>query len=90
MYYAMPTIEIYTNLIKLTKLFFHEASAVVNINTCPSKSFEFERRVREGCLLVPYFFLIIGELLNPHGKERNDQSRVREYYVTRGGGVNNK
>ena len=82
----MPTIGIYTNLIKLTKLSFHEANAAVNINTCPSNSFKIEQRVREGCPLAPYLFLIIGELLSLTVKRAMINQEVKGVMLPRGGG----
>ena len=81
----MPTIGIYTNLIKLTKLFFHEANAAVNINTCPSNNSKIEQRVREGCPLAPYLFLIIGELLSLTVKRAMINQEVKGVMLPRGG-----
>jgi hypothetical protein len=50
--------------INMTKLLFTEVSTSVCLNSYPSMTFNITRGVHQGCSLVPYFFLLIGEVLN--------------------------
>jgi hypothetical protein len=59
----MSKMGVSENFIRWVKLFFGNATAVVNLNGCPSGSFKVERGVRQGCPLAPYPFLIVGESL---------------------------
>ena len=45
-------------------MLFHEAEATVCTTNGKSDPFPIKRRVRQGCPLVPYLFLLIGEVLN--------------------------
>lgn len=70
-YQAMATIGVHSNFIEMTKLFFHEASIVVNINNQLSKSLDIQRGVRQGCPLAPNLVLIVGEVTIWSGKQRS-------------------
>jgi hypothetical protein len=56
-------INISEKFIEWVKLLFTNASAAVNLNGSPGGNFKIERGVRQGCPLVPYLFLIVGEIL---------------------------
>jgi hypothetical protein len=45
-------------------MLFHNATARVNVNGQSTQAFRIEQGVRQGCLVAPYLFLVIGEILN--------------------------
>ena len=59
----MSKMGVSEEFIRWVKLLFNNATAAVNLNGCPSKSFKVERGVRQGCPLAPYIFLVVGEAL---------------------------
>jgi hypothetical protein len=50
--------------IRMVRMLFQDASAVVSLNGEITASFEIRRGVRQGCPLAPYLFLLIGEILH--------------------------
>lgn len=47
--------------IRWVKPLFQNATTTVNLNGSPEESFNIEQGVRQGCPLVPYVFLIVGD-----------------------------
>jgi hypothetical protein len=45
-------------------MLYGNAWASMNLNGTPRKEFIVERRVKQGCPLAPYIFLIVEEVLN--------------------------
>jgi hypothetical protein len=64
MFQAMKAIGIHFIFINMTKLIPQKVGAVVNINGQPSKTFDILWEMRQKYTLLPYLFLIIGEVLN--------------------------
>jgi hypothetical protein len=50
--------------LNMTRLLFHNAVARVSINGKSTPAFPIQQGVRQGCPLVPYLFLVVGEILN--------------------------
>jgi hypothetical protein len=48
----------------MVRMLFHDASTTVSLNGECIDSFEIRRDLRQGCPLVPYFFLLVGEALH--------------------------
>ena len=63
--------------ISWTKLLFRDATTSVKVNGSPSPAFAIERRVRQGCPLAPYLFLIVAEVLNTMVKRGVDLGLVK-------------
>ena len=59
------------------KLLFGNATAAVNINGSPGRSFKVERGVRQGCPLAPYLFLIVGEVLTHIIKKAMAEGKIK-------------
>lgn len=59
----MKAINICEEFIRWVKLLFVNAFATVNLNGNPGGNFKIERRVRQGCPIMPYLFFIVGEIL---------------------------
>lgn len=53
-----------TKFVHMISLLFTDAAAAVKVNGVPSPQFVIERRVRHGCPLAPYLFIIISKVLN--------------------------
>ena len=49
---------------EIVKMLFHGAEAIVCISRGESSHFPILCRIHQGCLLAPYLFLFIGEVLN--------------------------
>jgi hypothetical protein len=60
----MGKIEIATKFITMVKVLFANVEVAINLNGKMTKTFEIRRRVKQGCLIAPYLFFIIGEVLN--------------------------
>ena len=73
----MRKLNICSTFIKWVKLLFINASAAVNLNGSPGESFKIERRVRQGCPLVPYLFLIVGKVLTQGIKKAITEGKLR-------------
>lgn len=63
--------------IHLVSLLFQDAAAVLKGNGTSSPIFNIERGVRQGCLLAPYLFLIVVEVLNTMVTEEMKQGNVQ-------------
>ena len=63
--------------ISWVKLLFNNATAAVNFNGCPNKSFKVEMGVRQGCPLAPYLFLIVGEALTQLITKAVEEKRIK-------------
>ena len=74
---AMADFGIPKEFIAWTKLLFRDASASVKINGSSSPAFAIERGVRQGCLLAPYLFLLVAEVLNAMVKRGMEQGQVK-------------
>jgi hypothetical protein len=71
--------------IKMVKLLFKDAITRICLNGCITKSFKIEVEVRQGCPLAPYFFLIVGEVLNFMFKEVVKLKHIKR--ITLSGGI---
>ena len=76
-FHAMQMIRIRAKFINYIKLFFHNATALVNLNGSPDNSFSIKRRIRQGCSLAPYLFLIVGEAFTHMIKKAVSEGRLR-------------
>ena len=47
----------------MVRMLFHDANILVNINNQVTNAFGIHRRVRQGCPLAPYLFIIMAETL---------------------------
>ena len=70
-------IRIRAKFINYVKLFFHNATALVNLNGSPDNSFSIKRIIRQGCSLAPYLFLIVGEAFTHMIKKAVTEGRLR-------------
>jgi hypothetical protein len=61
---TMATMGLPSPFIDMIRLLFRDARAAVSLNGEPTESFEICRRVRQGCPLAPYLFLLVGETLH--------------------------
>ena len=61
LFHVMEALGFNNVFINMTKLLF---TALVCFNGSPSRTFSITRGVRQGCPLVPYLFLLVGEILN--------------------------
>ena len=61
---AMATLGILEGFINMTNLLCRKAGACVKVNGIRSEEFQLERKVQQGCPLIPYMFLIIAKILN--------------------------
>ena len=77
LFQTMHKMGIYAQFIGWVKLPFGNASAAVNINGSPGSNFKVERGVRQGCPLVPYLFLIVGEALTHVFRKAVDEGRLK-------------
>lgn len=73
----MHKMGIHTQYIGWVKLLFGNATAAVNINGSPGRSFKVERGVRQECPLAPYIFLIVGEVLTHIIKKSMVEGRLK-------------
>ena len=62
--FLFQALGLLSGFIKMTKILFRDAIVCVKVNKVRSPSFKLERRVKQGCLLLSYLFLITAELLN--------------------------
>ena len=74
---AMRKLNISPIFIKWVKLLFINATAAVNLNGSARESFKIEYRVRQGCPLAPYIFLIVGKTLTQVIKKAITKGRLR-------------
>jgi hypothetical protein len=56
--------------IGMVRLLFLDAAARVLVNGKATAAFLIQQGVRQGCSLVPYLFLVIGEILNHSFKRK--------------------
>ena len=82
LFHAMRAMNIDEVFIRWVKLFFITASAAVNLNGNPGENFKIERRVRQGCPLASYLFLIVGEILTYVIKKAVSESRLKGVYLS--------
>jgi hypothetical protein len=61
----------------MVMLLFKNASATVKVNGSQTGSFDISREVRQGCLLAPYLFLIVAEVMNVMIKAEVDVGLVK-------------
>ena len=64
LFHAMEALGFDAESINMTKLLFTSATTSVCVNGSTSKPFQLSRGVHQGCLMAPYLFLIVGEILN--------------------------
>ena len=63
LFHAMKEMNISEKFKGWVKLLFENALAAVNLNRNQGDNFRIEQGIRQGCLLAPYLFLIVGEVL---------------------------
>jgi hypothetical protein len=63
--------------IDMVRLLFQDAAAHVSINGKSTAAYSIQQGVRQGCPLVPYFFLVIGKILNHCIKCEACQGRIQ-------------
>jgi hypothetical protein len=80
-FHAMRKINICKEFIEWVNFFFTNASAAVNLNGNPGGDFKIEREVRQGCSLVPYLFLIVGEILTHMIKKTVKDGRLKGVFL---------
>jgi hypothetical protein len=61
----------------MVKLLFEDASAGISVNGGQSKQFRIMRGVRQGCLLAPYLFLLMQEVLNLLAKKAEAEGKMK-------------
>lgn len=61
---AMQVMSFPMDYINMVKLLFEGARARVCVNGSPTNFFQVNQGVRQGCLLAPHLFFIMGEVLN--------------------------
>jgi hypothetical protein len=59
LFQAMRTLGFPESFTHLTRLLFQNAAAQVSVNGQVTEAFSIEQGVRQGCLLVPYLFLVV-------------------------------
>ena len=64
------------NFVGWVKRPFERASAAVNLNGSPDKEFKIEMGVRQGCVLEPYLFLIVGEVFTHLVKRAEAEGKI--------------
>ncbi len=52
------------NFIDIIEMFYNDINSSIILNTGPSKRFAIHRGVRQGCLISPFLFLLVAELLS--------------------------
>ena len=78
LFHAMRSMGIHEQFVGWVQLFFGNTTAVVNLNGNPGKEFKIENGVKQGCLLSPYIFLIVGEVLTHLIKKAETEGRLRD------------
>jgi hypothetical protein len=61
----------------MSKLLFLDAEVAVKVNGSPFSSFKIARRIRQGCPLAPYLFLLVAEVLNAMVRKEVKTGTVR-------------
>jgi hypothetical protein len=77
LFHAMEALGFDAEFINMTKLLFTGATASVCVNGTTSKPFQLSRGVRQGCLMAPYLFLIVGEILNIQLQEAAQEGQIK-------------
>jgi hypothetical protein len=77
----MYKLNISGEFIKWVKLFFRNVSAAVNLNGSPWDNFKIEKRIRQGCPIVPYFFSNCMRDTYTHDLERGSQRKTKRNYL---------
>jgi hypothetical protein len=73
----MSCFGIHHLFIIMVKLLFEDASAGISVNGGQSKQFRIMRGVRQGCLLAPYLFLLMQEVLNLLAKKAEAEGKMK-------------
>ena len=64
MFQAMSAIGFPTKFNNMVKFLFQDATTTINISGLPSPAFQIKCGVKQWCLLAPYLFIIVFEVLN--------------------------
>jgi len=73
----MKKLGIPESFISLVSMLLHNAAASVSLNGKPAQQFPIHRGIRQGCPLVPYLFLLIGEALNMAASHEQRAGRIQ-------------
>jgi hypothetical protein len=80
---TMVVMGFYVNFRAMTTRLFQAAKAIVNIEGQPSKSFDIQRGVMQGCPLASYLLLIVGEVLDHMVKRAMATKEFKRNHFTR-------
>jgi hypothetical protein len=74
---ALESLGFPSSFFQMVRLLFKNTAARVNINGQSSQAFPIQQGVRQGCLLAPYLFLVVGKILNHSLKREVQQGRIK-------------
>jgi hypothetical protein len=77
LFMALEKMGMVVEFINMVKVLFQDMKAIVCINGGITSSFKVERRVRQGCSLAPYLFILVGEVLNFMMKEATSRGIIK-------------
>ena len=72
--------------VDVAKILFVEAEVSLQVHGAKPSSLPIEQGVRQGCPLVPYLFLFVGQALNYYTKYQQSQGSIQDFDLSNGQG----